>query len=231
MEKAEKILENIDGTTVEKVLTNVEGGTVEKVASGLGISGVGLALLGVATAALLWVIGTYNSLIKKRIRVKEAWADIDVQLKRRYDLIPNLVETVKGYAKHESETLVKVMEARAKASAMNIDATKVTTEQMAAFSGAQGGLSGTLGKLFAVAEAYPDLKANQNFLKLQDELADVEDKIQAARRFFNGTVQEYNTQIEIFPSSVVAKLFAFKHSEFFELSENDPAKSNVEVKF
>jgi len=212
-------------------MEKIDTGVVEKVASGLGLSGAGLALAGVAGAAFLWVIGTYNSLIKKRIRVKEAWADIDVQLKRRYDLIPNLVETVKGYAKHESETLVKVMEARAKASAMNIDASKVTAGQMAAFSGAQGGLSGTLGKLFAVAEAYPDLKANANFLKLQDELADIEDKIQAARRFFNGTVQEYNTQIELFPSSVIAKIFSFTKSEFFELSESDPAKKNVEVKF
>ena len=123
------------------------------------------------------------------------------------------------------------MEARAKASAMNIDASKVTMEQMAAFSGAQGGLSGTLGKLLAVAEAYPDLKANENFLKLQDDLADTEDKIQAARRFFNSTVQEFNTQIEIFPSSVIAKMFGFSLGEFFELSDTDPAKSNVEVKF
>ena len=212
-------------------MEKIETGAVEKVASGLGLSGISLGFVVAAGAVFLWAVGIYNSLIRKRIRVKEAWADIDVQLKRRYDLVPNLVETVKGYAKHESETLVKVMEARAKASAMNIDASGVTAEQMAAFSGAQGGLSGTLGKLFAVAEAYPELKANENFLKLQDELADVEDKIQAARRFFNSTVQEFNTQIEIFPSSVIAKMFAFTQGEFFELADSDPAKKNIEVKF
>ncbi len=215
----------------KQVLNNVDSQTVKDVATGLGISTMGWVAIGIVGAVIAWVVTTFNSLITKRIRMKEAWADIDVQLKRRYDLVPNLVETVKGYAKHESETLVKVMEARAKASAMNIDASGVSAEQMAAFSGAQGGLSGTLGKLFAVAEAYPDLKASENFLKLQDELADVEDKIQAARRFFNSTVQEYNTQMEIFPSSVVAKIFAFVKGEFFELSENDPAKENVEVKF
>jgi LemA protein len=197
----------------------------------LGLGSFGITLLVVAGVLLMWAVGIYNLLVRKRIRVEEAWADIDVQLKRRYDLVPNLVEAVKGYANHESETLIKVMDARAQASAMNIDASQVTMEQMAAFSGAQGGLTSGLGKLLAVAEDYPDLKANENFLKLQDELADVEDKIQAARRFFNSTVQEYNTQIEIFPSSMISNIFKFVKSEFFELSSSDPAKENVEVKF
>ncbi len=221
MENTEIVLEN----TVNNEVIN-QGATF------LGFLGiVGLVILGIIALVIIWVILIYNTLIRKRIRAEEGWADVDVQLKRRYDLVPNLVKTVKGYAKHESETLVKVMDARAKATAINIDASNVTMEQMAAFSGAQSGLSGTLGKLFAVAEDYPDLKANENFLKLQEELADVEDKIQAARRFFNNTVQEYNTQIEIFPSSIVAKTFSFKQKEFFELAESDPAKKNIDVKF
>ena len=190
-------------------------------------------MLGIITAVIIAVglalIAMYNILVKLRIQVDEAWSGIDTQLKRRYDLIPNLVETVKGYAKHEQETLTKVMEARAKATSMNIDVSKVTAQQMAEFSGAQAGLSGALGKLFAVAENYPDLKANQNFLQLQDELANTEDAIQAARRFYNATVRDYNTKVETVPSNIVANMFNFDKREFFEIDESE--RENVAVSF
>ncbi len=189
------------------------------------------ALLGLVVVGGGIFAAAYNGLIKKRIRTEEAWADIDVQLKRRYDLIPNLVETVKGYAKHESETLQKVLEARSKATSTSINVKDVTPEQMAAFSGAQTGLSGALNKLLAVAESYPDLKANKNFLELQKDLTDTEDKIQAARRFFNGTVQEYNMSVETVPTNIIASMFSFKKKEFFELKEDDKAKEPVAVKF
>ena len=173
----------------------------------------------------------YNSLVKRRVRTEEAWGDIDVQLKRRYDLIPNLVNAVKGYAKHEAETLEAVMTARSQATAINVDASDISPEQMATMASAQSGISGALGKLFAVAEAYPDLKANQNFIELQRDLVDTEDKIQASRRFFNSTIQEYNTAVEVFPSNIIANMFKFNKKEFFELEENDKAKEAVEVKF
>lgn len=190
---------------------------------------IGLVLLAVVVVFVVIGIGMYNTLVKMRVRVDEAWSDIDVQLKRRYDLIPNLVETVKGYAKHESQTLQDVMEARSKATAITVDASHATAADMAAFSSAQQGLSGALGKLFAVAENYPDLKANQNFLQLQNDLTDTEDKIQASRRFYNGTVRDFNTKIETVPSNIVANIFAFTKREFFEIAENE--KENVKVQF
>ncbi len=189
----------------------------------------GLILLALIVVSVVAIIGMYNSLVKMRVRVDEGWSDIDVQLKRRYDLIPNLVETVKGYAKHESQTLQNVMEARSKATAITVDASHVTAEDMATFSSAQQGLSGALGKLFAVAENYPDLKANQNFLQLQNDLTDTEDKIQAARRFYNGTVRDYNTKVETVPSNIIAKSFGFAKREFFEIVEAE--KENVKVQF
>ncbi len=185
---------------------------------------------GVFIVFIIMSIGIYNSLIKMRLRVDEGWSDIDVQLKRRYDLIPNLVETVKGYAKHESETLEAVMEARSKATAINIDPSNVTADDMAMFSGAQQGLSGALGKLFAVSENYPDLKANQNFLELQNDLTDTEDKIQASRRFYNGTVRDYNTKVQTVPSNIIAGMFGFKLREFFEI-EDETERENVKVEF
>jgi len=188
-----------------------------------------IILLGIG-ALVLFVIGLYNTLVKMRIRVDEAWSDIDVQLKRRYDLIPNLVETVKGYAKHERETLDAVMEARSKASQVKIDAGSATAEDMAAFAKAQQGLSGALSKLFALSESYPDLKANQNFLQLQDELSDTEDKIQASRRFYNGTVREYNTKIATVPSNIIANIFGFTKREFFEV-DDESQRENVKVSF
>lgn len=187
-------------------------------------------VLGIVALFVIFVIGIYNSLVKKRIRTEEAWSDIDVQLKNRYDLVPNLVNTVKGYAKHEQETLQKVMDARSKATAMNIDASNVTKEQMTMFAGAQDSLSAGLGKLFAVAENYPDLKANENFLELQKTLEDLEDKIKSTRRFYNGAVRNYNEQIQIFPSNIIANMFKFTEREFFEI-EDEKQKEVVEVNF
>lgn len=189
-------------------------------------------ILAVLGAVVLWVIFAYNGFVKLVNRTKEAWADIDVQLKRRYDLIPNLMETVKGYAKHESGVFDAVTEARAKATQVHIDPSNITPEQIAAMSGAEASLGQSLGKLLAVAEAYPDLKANQNFLSLQAELADTENKIQASRRFYNGNVRDLNIAVESFPSNLIAKMFNFMKQEFFELDENDTAaREPVAVKF
>lgn len=180
-----------------------------------------LVILGIIVLIILWLIGVYNSLIRLRNRVKEAWSDIDVQLKRRYDLIPNLMETVKGYIKHEEGVLTKVTEARA--SAMNAKGIEEKGK-------AENMLSDTLKSLFAVAESYPDLKASQNFLQLQDEISDTENKIQAARRFYNGQVRDFNTKIEVFPNNLVAGMLKFKSWDFFEI-ENEKEKENVKVKF
>jgi len=170
----------------------------------------------------IWV--TYNSLVTLRVRVEEAWSDITVQLKRRLDLIPNLVETVKGYAAHESTVFQNVTEARA-----NV----VNASGVAETAAAENQLEGTLKSLFAVAESYPDLKASDNFVELQKELTDTEDKIQASRRFYNSGVMSLNTKIQSFPQNVVAKMFKFDNREFFELDEAEQALAEkpVEVKF
>lgn len=177
-----------------------------------------LAAIGVI---ILWAIFTYNRLISFRNRAQEAWSDIDVQLKRRYDLIPNLVETVKGYATHERELFEKVTEARTRA--MGAKTIKDHSE-------AENMLSSTLKTLFAVAENYPQLRASENFLELQRELRDTEDKVQAARRFYNGNVRDLNIKIERFPERIIASMFAFKKKEFFELEEA-VAREPVKVKF
>ena len=187
-----------------------------------------IVVLGILLVAVFIM---YNSLVVLRNRCEEAWADIDVQLKRRYDLIPNLVETVKGYAKHEQETLAAVMEARSKATSINVDASKLDAGKMAELAGASAGLGGALGKLMAVAEAYPDLKADKNFQDLQASLEDTENKIQAARRFYNGNVRDYNTKIEVVPSNIVASMFKFIQKEFFELPEESKAREPVQVQF
>lgn len=179
--------------------------------------------IGIAVVVVLLVIGLYNGIVTARMRVKEAWADIDVQLKRRYDLIPNLVNTVKGSANFETSTLEKVIEARAKA--MQASTPSQVGEADVAMRGALSGF-------FALAESYPDLKSNQNFISLQSELSDTENKIQAARRFYNGVVMDYNTKIQTFPTNIFAKMFSFVASEFFELDANEQAAKNpVEVKF
>ncbi|KPJ57108.1 hypothetical protein AMJ49_02295 [Parcubacteria bacterium DG_74_2] len=170
-------------------------------------------ILIVIVLIIFWMILTYNDLVKLRNRTKEAWADIDVQLKRRYDLIPNLVETVKGYASHEKEVFEKVTQARASA----ISAEKSGDPKKIAE--AENFLAGTLKTLFAVAENYPNLRASDNFLELQKELSDTENKIQASRRFYNGNVRDLNIKVESFPASIIASLFNFKKMDLFELVE------------
>lgn len=168
-----------------------------------------LAILGgVALLLVFIIVSLYNSLVRKRIDCENGWAQIDVQLKRRYDLIPNLVETVKGYAKHEKETLDSVIRARQQA----IDARSVKDQGIA-----EGLLSGAMRQLFAVAEAYPDLKANQNFLQLQGELSTTENNIGSARQHYNDNVSQYNTAVQSFPSNVIAGMFNFKARDFFEI--------------
>lgn len=179
----------------------------------------------------LYVVYAYNNFVKLTQRTKEAWADIDVQLKRRYDLIPNLIETVKGYAAHERAVFEEVTEARAKATQVHVDPTGITPEQIAAMAGAESALGASLGKLLAVAEAYPDLKANQNFLGLQNELTDTENKIQAARRFYNGNVRDLKIALQSFPSNIIGGAFNFKEEQFFELAEGSAEREVVKVAF
>lgn len=187
-----------------------------------------LIILGLLVLA---AIGIYNSLVTSRNRVDEAWSDIEVQLKRRYDLIPNLVNTVKGYAAHEQGTLNLVTEARAKASSINLDPSKLTADQMKQFEASQTELSQALGKLLVVAEQYPDLKANQNFLSLQNDLTDTEDKIQASRRFYNGNVRDYNTKLQTVPTNIFANMFNFTARAFFDIDDNGPESKPVNVQF
>ena len=185
----------------------------------------------VLAVIVLWAIISYNSFVKLVQRTKEAWADIDVQLKRRYDLIPNLIETVKGYATHEREALDAVTQARAEATKVHVDPSKITPESLAVMAGAEQTLGASLGKLLAVAEAYPDLKANTNFLELQRELSDAENKIQAARRFYNGNVRDLKISLQSFPSNMVGKLFGFAEEPYFELAEDSVEREVVKVSF
>ncbi len=180
-------------------------------------------ILGAIAAIALVLIFLYNSLIKLRNRVQEAKSDIDVQLKRRHDLIPNLVSTVKGYAKHERETFEKVTEARNMAmQAQEQGDVKKQAE-------AENALSSTLKSIFALSENYPDLKASANFLELQKELTDTENKIQAARRFYNGNVLRFNTKVQVFPTNLIANMLGFKYKDYFEIEEGE--EENVNVKF
>ncbi len=178
-------------------------------------------LLIIAGLIIIWLIAAYNSLVRLRTQTNEAWSDIDVQLKRRYDLIPNLIETVKGYASHEKQIFENVTQARSAAMNATTPVAKGQAENM---------LSGALKSLFAVAENYPNLRASENFAKLQDELSDTENKIQAARRFYNGNVRDLNIKIDMFPTNLVAGLFGFVKKEFFQL-EQEAAKEPVAVKF
>lgn len=181
-------------------------------------------ILGIIVLLLVVTVSLYNGLIRLKNRVDEAWSDIDVQLKRRYDLIPNLVNTVKGYASHEQETLEKVINAR------NVAMASQASGDASSQAQAENNLSGTLKSIFALAESYPDLKANTNFLELQRELADTENKIQASRRFYNTNVRDFNTKIEVFPNNMIAGYLKFSSRKFFEI-ENEVEKENVEVKF
>ncbi len=182
-------------------------------------------VLGVVVLLAVWLIAMYNGLITARNRVDEAKSDIDVQLKRRYDLIPNLVETVKGYMTHEQSTLVKLTEARSAAMKVQADPKASLTDQQ----NAENNLAGVLKTVFAVSENYPELKANQSFLQLQDELTDTEDKIQASRRFYNGNVRDFNTKIQVFPTNLFANMMHFTKYDFFEAAEGE--RANVQVKF
>lgn len=186
----------------------------------------------VLAVVAVWAIWAYNRFVSLTQRAKEAWADIDVQLKRRYDLIPNLIESVKGYVQHERGTLEAVTEARAKATQVHVDPSNITPEQIQAMAAAEGALGASLGKLLAIAENYPDLKASQNFVELQRELTDTENKIQAARRFYNGNVRDLGIALQSFPSNVIGQMFAFKERQYFELGENEQAaKEPVKVQF
>ena len=179
-----------------------------------------IVVLAIVVVIVLWVISSYNTLVRLRNRVRDQWAQIDVQLKRRFDLIPNLVETVKGYTKHESETLENVVKAR------NTYLSATTPE---AQMEANGELTQAISKLFALAEAYPDLKANANFVKMQDDLKETEDKISYARQFYNDTVLKYNNKVEVIPTNIIAGMFGFKKEAFFEAAAAE--RENVQVKF
>lgn len=181
----------------------------------------GLILGIVVVVVALWMVAMYNKFVTLRNRGKEAWSDIDVQLKRRYDLIPNLVNTVKGYATHESSAFEKVTNARAQALSATGPQAKGEADNM---------LTGALKSVFAIAEAYPELKANENFAELQRELSDTENKIQAARRFYNSTVMDLNTGLEQFPGNIIGNMFHFVKMEFFELEQSE-AKEPVKVSF
>lgn len=180
-----------------------------------------LIVLGLAVLLFFYGVGIYNRLVKLRNLVQEAWSGINVQLKKRHDLIPNLVETVKGYATHESETLENVIRARSQA----VSATDIKSQEAA-----ENGLNSALSRLLVVAEQYPDLKANQNFMQLQNELSVIESDIEKSRRYYNGTVRENNILVETFPSNIVAGMFRFEKSLFFEL-ENESEKQAPQVKF
>jgi len=176
-------------------------------------------VVGVVAFILFYAVGTYNRLIRLRQHVRESWSAIDTELKRRYDMIPNLVETVKGYAVHEREALQAVIEARARAVASTGSAEEQARDENA--------LVGALRQLFAVVEAYPDLKANESFLRLQGELTVTEDRIQAARRFYNANVRDLNTRIEVFPSNLIASMFGFRQETFFEIDDAERAVPQV----
>jgi len=179
-------------------------------------------IIAVIILLVLWFVALYNGFVTLVNRTKEAWADIEVQLKRRYDLIPNLVNTVKGYATHESQAFEKVSAARSAAMQAGTPTQK---------GEAENALSGTLKSLFAISEAYPELKANTNFLELQKELSDTENKIQSARRFYNGQVRDLNTKVQKFPSNIIANMFHFAKMDFFDLGADKAAEQPVEVKF
>ncbi len=186
----------------------------------------GIIILIIVVVIVLSLIALYNGLIKAKTRVEEALSDITVQMKRRFDLIPNLIETVKGYAKHESETLNQVIEARNKA--MQGIQTNPTPDQLDSNNNM---LSNTLKSLFALAESYPDLKANENYLELQRELTDTEDKILAARRFYNGATRDFNIKIAVFPSNIFSAMLGFKSKEFFKVENEEEISNPVKVTF
>lgn len=181
-----------------------------------------LIILGIFLVIISFVIGTYNKLIRLKNTVKSSWSDVDVQLKKRYDLVPNLIETVKGYASHERSVFEKVTQARSNAMRASSPADKAKAENM---------LTDTLKSLFALAEAYPELKANANFMQLQSQLKELEDNIEYSRRYYNAVVRDFNIVIESFPSNIIASIFAFKQEEFFELEAPEVERKPVKVNF
>lgn len=187
-------------------------------------------LAGIVLVLALWVIGIYNSLVKLRNLYRNAFAQIDVQLKRRYDLIPNLVETAKSFMKHEKETLEGVIEARNMASSARQSANTEDASSMGALMAAEGGLGGALGRLFALSEAYPDLKSNANMMQVSEELTTTENKIAFSRQAYNDAVTQYNTQTEVFPSSLIAGIFNFGTATLFEVAEESEREA-VKVEF
>jgi LemA protein len=192
----------------------------------LAITGTAILLIVIAVAvllALVWVMAAYNGLVRLRNQVQNAWSQIDVQLKRRWDLIPNLVETVKGYTTHEAETLEKVTQARNQAQA-------AAGQGVATQAEAESGLSAALNRLMVVVEAYPDLKANQNYLALQEELTSTENKISFSRQFYNDSVMKFNTKTQMFPTNLIAGTFNFKQADFFELKD-EAAREAPKVEF
>ncbi|MEM9444992.1 MAG: LemA family protein [Verrucomicrobiota bacterium] len=197
---------------------------------------IAIAFLGILFFVVLivamWMVGVYNKLVALRNRYKNAFAQIDVQLKRRYDLIPNLVETAKGYLKHEKETLEAVISARNTAASANqkAAANPADSQAIAGLAGAEGALTGALGRLFAVVEAYPDLKANQNMAQLTEEMTSTENKVSFARQAFNDAVMLYNTQLELFPNNVIAGMFQFTLAQMFEIT-NDEEREAPKVSF
>jgi len=193
---------------------------------------MGWILLGIVVALIAWAVMIYNRLVALKNQFKNAFAQIDVQLKRRYDLIPNLVETAKGYMKYERETLEAVISARnsAQAAIAKVAADPANADAMKALTGAEGALQSVLGKFFALAEAYPELKANQNMLQLQEELTSTENKVAFARQAYNDSVMEYNTRIESFPDNVFAGMFAFRAAELYQV-ESAEEKAPVKVSF
>ena len=195
---------------------------MKKISSWIVVLGV-LAILG------LWVMNTYNRLVEQEETVESAWSQVENQYQRRADLVPNLVATVKGYATHEEETFTRTMEARAKATQITIDPANATPEQLAAYQAAQGELSQALGRLMAVAESYPELKANENFLNLQSQLEGTENRCTIARQQFNETAREYNTIVRRFPGNIIASIFGFQKKPYFEADEE--AKHAPQVEF
>ena len=184
--------------------------------------------VGILVLVVLWAIGGYNGLVKMDEQVQNKWANVETQYQRRADLIPNLVSTVKGYAKHEQQTLEEVVKARSEATQLKVDAENLTPEKLAAFQKAQSGVSSALGRLLAVAENYPDLKANQNFLELQSQLEGTENRITVARKDFNDTAKSYNQAIRQFPKNILAGLFGFEKKSYFEAEAGSEKAPKVE---
>ena len=184
--------------------------------------------VGILVVVVLWAIGGYNGMVKMDEQVQNSWANVETQYQRRADLIPNLVSTVKGYAKHEQQTLEDVVKARSEATQVKVDAENLTPEKLAAFQKAQSGVSSALGRLLAVAENYPDLKANQNFLELQSQLEGTENRITVARKDFNDAAKSYNQSIRQFPKNILAGMFGFEKKSYFEAEAGSEKAPKVE---